>query len=228
MDLYDPEVYKQIASDLGYKNVLYQKGLDKLMKDSGFSKILSLARSLKEPKMASCGKKHNLTATAKAYRKKMKKPPLTKKAVNVKGGITSLALLASLMNPVKSFADDAMLAAIKMNANTYLPSVTKDVKKTIEHLGFFKRQGANMFGIDTIARNLAQAKANLEALKRYNINHPGAHSLHNKVTSLQNSIKATGDVDIGKASNIFDEVKKFNNEMSKKIKDMPGQFLAKR
>lgn len=152
---------------------------------------------------------------------------MEKEAIDLRKGMASAGIMASLLNPMKSFADEAMLAEAKMLAGKLKPSITKQVDDTIDHLGFFKRQGANLYGTEGIASDLARAQANMNIMQKYKLPSQGGPALEQKINQLKKSIVDTGDVDIDSASQIHDAVKKYVGATDTAIKDYlpPGRLV---
>jgi hypothetical protein len=192
---------------MGYNKWYHDALMNKLMKDSGFEKILDVAKTLPQPENVA---------------------PQIKEAFNLKEMLASGALMGTLMSPMAHADEAALLAAQRMSESLH-PQITQELQSTLSHLGPMKRMGANAYGVENIAKELAKGKGNLQITKQFGlpISEEGA-ALEEGLKALQGDISATGDVDISKASNLYDQLKGFNSKAEEELLKYVPRSVASR
>lgn len=152
------------------------------------------------------------------YQNKYKEKQASLKDLLLKG-----TMLGSLTMPMKSIADDALLAYAQAEAKKAMPTMINDVRNSMDKINWFYRNGAKAVagGEEGIADTLAQSQAFLKTLKEHNLPTMGGEELENSVRGFKKVVDDTGEVSLGDASSLWDKVKDYNSKASQFIKEHP-------
>ena len=151
---------------------------------------------------------------------------LFEKEANWRKWLATGGLAASLLNPMKGLADDAMLAAAKEEAAKMLPSITQEVTGAVDKLPFPTAMAAKVYGIDDIAKNLATSKANLEMMEKYNMPTHQGKDLRDAIMSTKNKIMAGENIDIPDTVHNYHQIQDFIDQSNKEIQDYLPPILS--